>query len=231
MAYLIDDALHLILMACDIDTLQNFIINKHMLFYCNKQFWQNKLLHDHLPTINSDYNPIKEYKLLQRAYRLAEEIIILNKNPLTWRDTVIDINFTRLPNTYSNLALLSPLLHNQLLNFNMKEYDLPSESICIKLKNNTYIMNYRIQGYDSGEAYLKLKENIDESTAKDIITKIIFDGKMHYDGLMFKNHYFLFDSYYFTHINVTDDHDTAFLVFKDYLQIDRDRAIYEYSYG
>ena len=230
MAYVINDVLHLILMECDINTLQNFIINKHLLSYCNKQFWQNKLLHDHLPIINSSYNPIKEYKLLQRAYPLAEEIILLNKNPLKWRDTLIEIHFERLPNTYPNLTLLSPLLHNKLLDFNMEEYDLPSESIYIKLKNNTYIMNYRIQGYNSGDAYLKLKENINESTVKEIITKIIFDGKMHYDGLMFRNRYFVFDSYYFTHINVTDDHGTAFLVFKDYLQIDNNRGIYE-DYG
>ena len=59
MAYLIDDVLYLILIECDIDTLQNFIINKHLLSYCTKQFWDNKLLHDHLPIINSDYNPIK----------------------------------------------------------------------------------------------------------------------------------------------------------------------------
>ena len=223
MQYLIDDVLLIIFIQCDIDTIQHFIsVNRFIYSYFKKQ-WHDKLLYDKLPIVHSSYNKIKEYHLLMTSSNLANEIIQLNKNPLMWRANTIEITLTR----KTNMPLLSESLHQQLMVFEppyVEHNYLLSETVYIKWKKNHYTIKYVISHYNDATEYLRLKETIDELTVKHILIKIIFDGKM-YDN--YKD-YYRFSSYYFNDIIITDDHDTSFLVFSDYLQIDKTRHIYEH---
>lgn len=219
--YIVDDILHILLLICDIDTYSNLIVNKHIYNYCDQAFWLKKLKYYQLPYIK----PVDVYvfKSTMYAQELAKQIMVMNKNtnPKHVSKKIIDINFIK---NDKFIKIQLPAAFNEALTFNLNNYKMPCECICLKLVEDFYHVKYVISDYMTAEQYLKIKIICNMIDAEDILIKLL------YGSYAYKKGYFVFHTYFTNSISISNDQGDDYVVYQDSLIIN-DRYDTSIQYG
>lgn len=165
----VNDVMYEILLRSDYDTVKNYC-QSHKTNLCNNDFWKNKCLYDY-PFLNnySIDNYKQEYKLLQKLYKDADNIVIISDMEKNIQYTEIEIN----PGIIVIHFLVSidyklPFLINYIPELNSTYGNLIAMIVNIKPINNKYQLSYDFDNKDYSDEH-----NIEIILSKQTIINIL----------------------------------------------------------